>query len=144
MPPVPLIWAAPFAGLLLAIAVLPLCAARWWESNRNKAVVAAVFALPVALFAMRTMPGALRDAAHDYVAFMTFLAALYAICGGLYVGGDLRATPMVNAAFLGAGALLANVVGTTGAAMLLIRPLLRTNGQRRHVVHTVVFFIFVV
>jgi Na+/H+ antiporter NhaD/arsenite permease-like protein len=144
MADVPLIWAAPFVGLLLAIAVLPLVAAHWWEPNRNKAVVSAVFALPVAVYTARTMPAELSHAVHDYVGFMAFLGAIYVISGGVFLGGDLRATPAVNSAFLLAGALLANVLGTTGASMVLVRVLLRTNSERRHVVHTAVFFIFMV
>jgi Na+/H+ antiporter NhaD/arsenite permease-like protein len=144
MPSVPLTWAAPFAGLLLAIAVLPAAAPRFWEKNRNKALVATLFAAPVAMYAAHAMPDALRDAALEYASFIVLLGSLFVISGGLFLDGDLRATPGVNATFLGVGALLANVVGTTGASMLLIRPLLRTNSQRKHVVHTVVFFIFVV
>lgn len=144
MQEIPLAWATPFAALLLAIAVLPLTVPRWWERNRNKALVAAACALPVAAWAGETMPDALRHALLEYAGFLALLGSLYAISGGLFVDCDLRATPKVNAAFLAVGAVLANVVGTTGASMLLIRPLLRTNSQRRHVVHTVVFFIFVV
>jgi Na+/H+ antiporter NhaD/arsenite permease-like protein len=144
MLPVPLAWATPFAALLLAIAVLPLAAGHWWERNRNKAVVAAVCAIPVAVWTGGSMPEELRHALLEYVGFMALLGSLYTISGGLFVDCDLRATPKVNAAFLAVGAVLANVVGTTGASMLLIRPLLRTNSQRKHVVHTVIFFIFVV
>jgi Na+/H+ antiporter NhaD/arsenite permease-like protein len=141
---VPLSALAPFVLLLLAIALLPLIAAHWWERNRNKALVAGALALPVALWAWRTMPDRLEHAGWEYLGFVCLLGSLFTISGGLYLDGDLRATPYVNAAFLGFGALLANVVGTTGASMLLIRPLLRTNSQRRHVVHTVVFFLFMV
>ena len=141
---VPLIWAAPFVGLLLAIAILPLAATHWWEHNRNKAVVAALFAIPVAVWASGVMPQQLHHCAWEYVSFLALLGSLFTISGGLYLDGDLRATPKVNAAFLAVGALLANVVGTTGASMLLIRPLLRTNSERKHVVHTVIFFIFMV
>ena len=144
MEPVPLAWSAPFAGLLLGIAVLPLAAAHWWEHNRNKAIVAAVFAVPVALWAFGTMRHDLGHAVLEYVSFLCLLGSLYVVAGGVHVSGDLRASPLVNAAFLAAGAALANGVGTTGASMLLSRPLLRTNSGRRHVVHTVVFFIFMV
>jgi Na+/H+ antiporter NhaD/arsenite permease-like protein len=144
MPPVPLAWSLPFAGLLLAIATAPLVAGRWWEVNRHKALVAAAFAAPVAVWAAVLMPDVLGRVFAEYAGFLTYLGALYTISGGISVEGDLRATPRVNTAFLAAGALLANVAGTTGASMLLVRPLLRTNRQRRNVVHTVVFFIFVV
>jgi Na+/H+ antiporter NhaD/arsenite permease-like protein len=141
---VPVLWAAPFALLLLSIAVLPLMAAHWWERNRNKAIVAAAAALPVVAWALTNRPAALGHAAHEYVAFVLLLGSLYVVSGGLFLGGDLRATPRTNTAFLATGALLANLVGTTGAAMLLIRPLLATNAERTRVAHTVVFFIFVV
>jgi Na+/H+ antiporter NhaD/arsenite permease-like protein len=80
----------------------------------------------------------------EYIPFILLLFALYTITGGVRIEGDLAATPTVNAAFIGIGALAASFIGTTGAAMLLIRPLLETNRQRRQVVHTVVFFIFLV
>jgi Na+/H+ antiporter NhaD/arsenite permease-like protein len=78
------------------------------------------------------------------VSFIVLLGGLFVISGGIHLEGDLPATPRTNAAFLGAGAILASFVGTTGASMLLIRPLLQTNGERKHVAHTVVFFIFLV
>ncbi len=83
-------------------------------------------------------------AADDYVSFIVLLGGLFVISGGIFLEGDLEATPRTNAAFLGLGALLASFVGTTGASMLLIRPLLQTNRERQHVAHTVVFFIFLV
>jgi Na+/H+ antiporter NhaD/arsenite permease-like protein len=80
----------------------------------------------------------------EYMEFMVLLGALYTIAGGIALRGDLQATPVVNGCFLGLGALLASIMGTTGASMLLIRPLLQTNAERRYVAHTVVFFIFLV
>jgi Na+/H+ antiporter NhaD/arsenite permease-like protein len=130
--------------LLLAIGVLPLVAPHWWHPNRSKAVVAAALALPAAGWALATDPSALLHAGHEYASFVLLLASLYVVAGGIFLEGDLRATPRVNAAFLATGAVLANLVGTTGAAMLLVRPLLRTNAERKRVVHTVVFFVFVV
>ncbi len=141
---VPLAWVIPFVLLLLAIAVFPLFAPHFWEHNRNKGIVAAVLGLPVALWAWQTQPHALMETAHDYGAFMLLLGSLFVVAGGLYLDGDLRATPKVNCVFMLIGAVLANFVGTTGAAMLLIRPLLRTNSERKHVRHTVIFFIFIV
>jgi Na+/H+ antiporter NhaD/arsenite permease-like protein len=138
-------WAIPFALLLLSIAVLPLFAQHWWENNRNRAIVAAALSLPVVVWLFASgNAGKLPHAIHEYVSFIALLGSLFVISGGIYVDGDLRATPKVNAAFLAIGGVLASFIGTTGASMVLIRPLLRTNSERRHVVHTVVFFIFVV
>jgi Na+/H+ antiporter NhaD/arsenite permease-like protein len=143
-PDVPLILVLPFALLLLCIAVLPLAAGHWWEHNKNKGIVATVLSLPVAAWLIQRDPGHLAHTGHEYVSFIILLGSLFTISGGLFLDGDLRATPKVNTAFLGIGAVLANFIGTTGASMVLIRPLLRTNSERKHVVHTVVFFIFVV
>jgi len=130
--------------MLLAIAVGPLGAPHWWGSNRNKLVVAAALGLPILALYLARRPSALVGMAEEYVSFMVLLAGLYAIAGGIRLTGDLEATPLTNTAFLGLGALLASFVGTTGASMLLIRPLLQTNRERRRVKHTVIFFIFLV
>jgi Na+/H+ antiporter NhaD/arsenite permease-like protein len=130
--------------LLLAIAILPLAAPRFWESNLRKLAVAALLAAPVLVLYLRAQPQSLVHAAEDYVSFIVLLGGLFVISGGIHLEGDLPATPRTNAAFLGAGAVLASLVGTTGASMLLIRPLLQTNRERKHVAHTVVFFIFLV
>jgi Na+/H+ antiporter NhaD/arsenite permease-like protein len=137
-------WALPFAAMLLAIAVLPLATPRFWESNLRKLAVAAGLAAPVLLLYLRAHPAALVHVAHDYVSFIVLLGGLFVISGGIMLEGDLQATTRTNAAFLGIGALLASFVGTTGASMLLIRPLLQTNRERKRVAHTVVFFIFLV
>ena len=134
----------PFAAMLLAIAVCPLWTPHWWESNRNKLVVACALGLPVAgLYAARH-PHVLLETVQEYVSFMLLLTALYVIAGGIRLTGDLRATPLVNTTFLATGSVLASFLGTTGAAMLLIRPVLQTNQERTRVTHTVVFFIFLV
>jgi Na+/H+ antiporter NhaD/arsenite permease-like protein len=138
------VWVAPFVALLLGIAILPLTAPRFWESNLRKLVVSAVLGLPVLVLYLNHHPQALVHAGADYVSFMVLLGSLFVIAGGVMMEGDLEATPRVNTAFLGLGALLASFVGTTGASMLLIRPLLRTNSERKHVTHTVVCFIFLV
>jgi Na+/H+ antiporter NhaD/arsenite permease-like protein len=137
-------WALPFVALLLAIAILPLALPRLWESNLSKLGVAALLACPVLVLYLRERPSALVHVSADYVSFIVLLAGLFVISGGIFLEGDLEATPRTNAVFLGAGALLASFIGTTGASMLLIRPLLQTNRERKHVVHTVVFFIFLV
>src|SRR5262249_41390587 len=138
------VWVAPFSILLLAIAVLPLAAPRFWEGNAGKLVISALLGVPVVLLYLRHHPHALLHAACDYLSFMVLLGSLYVISGGVLMDGDIEATPRINTTFLGVGALLASFIGTTGASMLLIRPLLHTNSERRHVTHTVVFCIFLV
>jgi Na+/H+ antiporter NhaD/arsenite permease-like protein len=137
-------WIAPFAALLLAIAVLPLAAHRFWESNRNKAIVAALVSAPTFAYLLLHDRSAIGHAALEYVSFIALLGSLYVVSGGILVTGDIEARPRTNTALLAIGGILANLVGTTGASMLLIRPLLRINSERRLVTHTVVFFIFVV
>jgi len=142
----------PFAALLACIAILPLLPRvnHWWERNFNKYMVAlACAALTLIYAALATGSSSvlpLLDHAipGEYVPFMALLFALYVISGGINLRGDLPAHPGTNTAFLAVGAAIASFVGTTGASMLLIRPLLQTNRERKHVVHTVVFFIFVV
>ena len=130
--------------MLLAIAVFPLWIPRWWHPNRNKLAVSVLLGLPIlALYAVR-QPGALVSMAEEYVSFIVLLAGLFVISGGVVLRGDLQATPLNNVAFLALGSVLASFVGTTGASMLLIRPLLQTNRERTHVRHTIVFFIFLV
>ena len=138
-------WALPFAALLLAIAVLPLAAPHFWESNLPQARAWPRSWEPGARPLLVGPSGGARPRrARDYVSFIVLLGGLFVISGGVFLEGDLEATPRTNTAFLGLGALLASFVGTTGASMLLIRPLLQTNRERKHVVHTVVFFIFLV
>jgi Na+/H+ antiporter NhaD/arsenite permease-like protein len=137
-------WVVPFAALLLGIAILPLATPHFWESNLNKLAISAVLGIPVVILYLLHHPGALIHTTADYISFMILLGSLFIISGGVLMDGDLEATPIVNTAFLAIGALMASFVGTTGASMLLIRPLLHTNSERRHVVHTVVFFIFLV
>lgn len=170
----PPLWTViPFALMLAAIAILPLVPAahHWWESNRNKFIVAGGLAL-VALAYYAFLHEAAIDGhwpAHhvvspaagaldtgfvrtilenailqEYVPFIVLLFSLYSISGGIRIEGDLQADPLTNAAFMAVGAVLASFIGTTGAAMLLVRPLLETNRERKHVAHTIVIFIFIV
>src|SRR5262245_9563898 len=139
-----LIWVAPFACLLLGIAIIPLAAPRFWESNTRKLLVSAVLGVPVVALYFAHDPQALVHTGRDYLSFMILLGSLFVISGGVFMDGDLEARPWVNTLFLALGAAFASVVGTTGASMLLIRPLLHTNSQRRYTIHTVVFFIFLV
>jgi len=134
----------PFVFVLLAIAVFPLWIPHWWESKRNKLLVACVLGLPVLVLYVMRRPTALVGMGEEYVSFIILLAALYVVSGGVLLRGDLVATPLTNTGFLTVGAVLASVVGTTGASMLLIRPLLQTNRERVRVKHTVIFFIFIV
>jgi len=142
--PLPLYSVLPFVAMLLAIAFCPLWLPHWWESNRNKLVVSVVLGTPVLVLYLAREPGALGHMAADYVSFIVLLTGLYVIAGGVLLRGDLEATPLVNTAFLAFGSLIASFIGTTGASMLLIRPLLQTNRERARVTHTVVFFIFLV
>ncbi len=149
-------WAViPFTLLLGAIAVLPLLeqTASWWEHNLHKLYVAGNLALVTLVYVAFLHPqGSLGLAAHtlehvvvkDYIPFIILLFSLYTISGGIRIEGDLPAHALTNSTFIACGGLLASFIGTTGAAMLLIRPLLETNSERKHVAHTVVFFIFVV
>jgi Na+/H+ antiporter NhaD/arsenite permease-like protein len=144
----PLWTVGPFALLLLAIAVLPLATPHWWEHNRSKAIVAAVLAAPLAFYLMVAWgDDGLHKVQHsllEYVTFIILLGSLYVISGGVYVQGSLAGTPLVNTAIMALGTLLASFVGTTGASVLLIRPLLRANAARQRRAHIVVFFIFTV
>lgn len=137
-------WVIPFAVMLLGIAILPLAAHRYWESNRNRAIFCAVVAAPTTIFLALAHPEALLHTGHEYGSFLALLGSLYVIAGGIHVSGDLRATPATNVALLALGAVLANLVGTTGASMLLIRTLLRTNAQRKHVAHIPFYFVLLV
>lgn len=141
----PPIWSAlPFVCMLLAIAVLPLTHGRWWESNRNKALVSTVLGMPVGIYFLFLDHHQLIHTVMDYVSFILLLASLFTISGGILLRGNPQGTPMINTIFLFVGAVIANLVGTTGASMLLIRPLLRTNNTRKHIRHIPVFFIFLV
>ncbi len=138
-------WALlPFAVMLAGIAVMPLVLPHWWEHNRNRGLFTLAVAAPVALWLLDAAPHALGHSLLEYVSFLALLGALYVVAGGIHLSGDLRATPAHNTALLACGAVLANVVGTTGASMLLVRTLLRTNSQRTHRTHVPVFFILLV
>lgn len=137
----------PFAAMLASIAVLPLIPAtqRWWEKESSQLAVALVLGIPVAIW-MWVAGGwqVVFASVVEYVQFICLLLALFVVSGGIFLKGDIEATPRNNTIFLAVGGVLASFVGTTGAAMLLIRPLLNTNAERRYRVHTVLFTIFVV
>lgn len=140
-------WAMiPFGIMLLAIAIGPIIAPEKWESNLNKLIVSAILGVPVAVYMICVGLGKeLTDTIFfDYVPFIILLLALFVITGGIHLSGDIKAKPIVNTLFLAIGFVLASLMGTTGAAMLLIRPVLATNAQRKYKVHTVLFFIALV
>jgi Na+/H+ antiporter NhaD/arsenite permease-like protein len=137
----------PFGAYLLAIAVIPLLFPHFWEKNRNKFVIALLFSIPVTVFLLTGSGHGgewLLHSVKEYIAFIMLLAALFVISGGIFLKGSLAGTPLVNTLLLGTGAVLASFIGTTGASMLLIRPLLRANESRQRKTHIVIFFIFVV
>ncbi len=141
----------PFVAMLLCIAIAPLVAEEKWEKNRNKFCVSMLLGSIVAIW-MVVNNNAENEFTHklihqmvyDYVPFILLLTALFVVTGGIHVKGDIQATPKVNTIILAIGFVLASLMGTTGAAMLLIRPLLATNSQRKYTTHTVLFFIALV
>ncbi len=141
-------WALPFAGILLTIALGPLAFRRFWHRHYGKFAFAWATLTLAPMAALRGADTAFAALVHamlgDYLGFIAILFALYVVAGGILVVGALRGTPLVNAVTLAFGATIASIVGTTGAAMILIRPLLRANAGRLHNVHVVVFFIFLV
>jgi Na+/H+ antiporter NhaD/arsenite permease-like protein len=144
----PPLWTTlPFVAYLLTIAVAPLAFPHFWEHDRNKLVLGLIASAPVIAYLLLAAPHGvewLHHALREYAAFIALLASLFVISGGVYLRGSLAGTPLANTTLLTVGALLASFIGTTGASMLLIRPLLRANEKRESRVHLVVFFIFIV
>jgi Na+/H+ antiporter NhaD/arsenite permease-like protein len=135
----------PFPALVLAIAVLPIVAGHAWEKRWFQGLVVGACAIPViGLLLITARTHALVEATTSYLSFVATLGALYVTSGGIHIAGDIEAKPSTNVALLVIGAALASVVGTTGASMLMIRPLLRTNRQRENRAHLVPFFILAV
>ena len=141
-------WGVPFAGMLLSIALMPLLAPAFWHHHAGKVSAAwsLAFLLPFALAfgASEAAHGLVHTLVGEYVPFIILLTALFTVAGGIYVRGNLHGSPGLNTALMGIGAVLASFMGTTGAAMLMVRPLIRANDNRRHVAHVMVFFIFIV
>ena len=142
------LWGVPFAGILLSIAIMPLLAPHFWHHHFGKvsAAWALLFLVP---FAVASGPGAaaagvVHALLAEYIPFIILLTALFAVAGGIFVRGNLHGSAALNTGILAIGAVLASFMGTTGASMLLIRPLIRANDNRKHQVHVVVFFIFIV
>ncbi|MDH6595128.1 Na+/H+ antiporter NhaD/arsenite permease-like protein [Variovorax sp. TBS-050B] len=142
------LWGVPFAGILLSIALLPLLAPSVWHHHYGKIAAgwALAFLLPFA--AVYGVPLAGVQLVHalveEYIPFIILLTALFTVAGGIHIRGNLHGAPGLNTALLAIGAVLASFMGTTGASMLLIRPLIRANDNRVSKAHVVVFFIFIV
>jgi Na+/H+ antiporter NhaD/arsenite permease-like protein len=141
-------WAMPFAGILLSIATGPVLYPHLWEHHYGKfaAVFAALVVVPLLVFVdSATVAATLSHTVLlEYLPFILLLLALFTVAGGIYVEGNLHDSAFTNTALLGFGALIASVVGTTGASMILIRPLIRANDDRKFNAHVIVFFIFLV
>lgn len=145
---VPLWLCIPFAGLLLCIAVLPLVKAEWWEKNQPIAVAAwsLLFIIPFAVkygvgMATETV---LECILNDYLTFIVLLFGLFCVAGNITLEGDLAGSPRVNVIFLAIGTLLSSCIGTTGASMLMVRPMIKMNSWRRRKSHIMIFFIFLI
>jgi Na+/H+ antiporter NhaD/arsenite permease-like protein len=142
------LWGIPFAGILLSIALVPLAAPRFWHHHFGKiaAAWALAFLIPFAMVFGSGAAGAslVHVAVAEYLPFVILVTALFTVAGGIFIRGNLHGSPGTNTAILAIGAVLASVMGTTGASMLMIRPLIRANDNRRHKAHIVVFFIFIV
>ena len=142
------LWAVPFVGILLSIAIWPLVAPQFWHHHFGK--IAAAWALAFLVpFALTFGPavaaeGFVHALLAEYIPFILLLTALFTVSGGIYIRGNLHGTPVLNTGILLVGGVLASIMGTTGASMLLIRPLIRANDNRPGCAHVVVFFIFIV
>ncbi len=143
-----LAWALPFAGILLSIALWPLLAPVFWHHHFGKIAAAwgLLFLAPFALFYGLAAAGAglVHALLAEYIPFIVLLTALFTVAGGIHIRGNLHGSPGLNTAILAIGALLASVMGTTGASMLMLRPLIRANEGRQRRTHVFVFFIFIV
>jgi len=141
-------WGLPFAGILLSIALLPLVVPAFWHHHYGKVSAAWALALLLPFAAIFGVAMAGEQLVHalvaEYIPFIVLLVALFSVAGGIHIRGNLHGAPGLNTGILAIGALLASLMGTTGASMLLIRPLIRANDDRKHRVHVLVFFIFIV
>jgi Na+/H+ antiporter NhaD/arsenite permease-like protein len=141
-------WGVPFAGMLLSIAVLPLAAPKLWHHHFGKIAAgwSLLFLVPFALTSGFGLTGGVlvHTLVAEYIPFIILLTALFTVAGGIFIRGNLHGSPGLNALLMAIGAVLASFMGTTGASMLMIRPLIRANDNRKHVAHVVIFFIFIV
>lgn len=143
-----LIWLVPFVGMLLSIALLPLILPHFWHRHQGKIAFlwAMIFIIACALHTniSITFASVLHALVEEYIPFIILLAALFVVAGGIAVKGNFVGTPLFNTTMLAMGTVCASIMGTTGAAMLFIRPIIRANLHRQYRVHTIVFFIFLV
>jgi len=133
-----------FVLMLGAIALIPLWKPHFWESNRNKAIITFALAIPFGIYILLHDLDSLVFELHEYISFIVLLGSLFVISGGIYLHGNIYASPKNNLLILAIGTVLASFIGTTGSAMLLIRPLLSTNSERKYVKHTIIFAIFLI
>jgi Na+/H+ antiporter NhaD/arsenite permease-like protein len=143
-----LLWGLPFVGVLGSIALIPTAMPHFWHRHYTAVSLFWALAFLVPFAAVFGFGAAFHEFAHvlllEYIPFIALITALFVIAGGIYVGGSFRGTPLMNSAIMLVGMILASFAGTTGAAMITIRPLMRANREREHKVHTVIFFIFLV
>jgi Na+/H+ antiporter NhaD/arsenite permease-like protein len=141
-------WVLPFAGILASLAILPALAPHFWHRNYGKVALFWGLAFLVPFAGVFGTGAAFQEFVHvlvlEYIPFIALIGALFVIAGGIHIGGDLRGTPALNSAIMLGGMILASFAGTTGAAMILIRPIIRANADREHKAHIVIFFIFLV
>jgi Na+/H+ antiporter NhaD/arsenite permease-like protein len=141
-------WSLPFAGMLLSIALMPLLLPKVWHPHFGKVTAGWVLLLllPFALTQGLGTTGSMlvHTLLAEYIPFIILLTALFTVAGGIFVRGNLHGSPGLNVGLMAIGAVLASFMGTTGASMLMIRPLIRANDNRKHVAHVIVFFIFIV
>lgn len=142
------VWALPFIGILLSIALVPLISAKIWHHHFAKFAAFWAIAITIPLFAAKPAGAVIHDMAHtlllEYLPFVILLGSLYIVAGGIRITGRIGGTPAGNTGVLAFGTMIASLIGTTGAAMVLIRPLIRANRHRRSATHVFVFFIFLV
>ncbi len=143
-----LLWAVPFVAMLLSIALGPILAAHWWHEHFGwvSLGLAALFVIPCALFfgGGAAWAEVVHAVVSEYIPFIVLLGTLYCVAGGIHVRADYAPSPSLNVSLLAVGSVLASLIGTTGAAMLMIRPVIRANAAREHKVHVIVFFICLV
>ncbi|MDR1828052.1 MAG: sodium:proton antiporter [Methylobacteriaceae bacterium] len=142
------LWGLPFVGMLLSIALMPLFAGHFWEHHQGKIAFLWALIVAVPLFIFQGGGIAVYELAHivliDYIPFIVLLLALFTVAGGIVIRGNIHGSPKTNTALLAIGAVLASCIGTTGAAMVMIRPVMRANDNRVHNAHVIIFFIFLV